>query len=178
MVQLVNKLKFFLPLTIFTGITFFLIIALDRDPNYMPSTLLDRPVPTFSLSVLGNKDEFIDEKIFMGEPSLLNVWATWCFSCRIEHPFLHQLSLQGIRIIGLNYKDNTLKAKNWLDEKKDPYIFSLVDQKGIFAMDLGVFGAPETYMIDSRGIIRHKHVGIIDDLVWNESLMPIWKSLK
>jgi cytochrome c biogenesis protein CcmG/thiol:disulfide interchange protein DsbE len=71
-----------------------------------------------------------------------------------------------------------LKAKNWLDEKKDPYILSLVDQKGIFAMDLGVFGAPETYMIDSRGIIRHKHVGIIDDLVWNESLMPIWKSLK
>jgi len=91
---------------------------------------------------------------------------------------LHQLSLQGIRIIGLNYKDNTFKAKNWLDEKKDPYILSLVDQKGIFAMDLGVFGAPETYMIDSRGIIRHKHVGIIDELVWSESLMPIWKSLK
>jgi cytochrome c biogenesis protein CcmG/thiol:disulfide interchange protein DsbE len=144
----------------------------------MPSTLLDRPVPAFSLSILGNENEIIDEKIFKGEPSLLNVWATWCFSCRIEHPFLHQLSLQGIRIIGLNYKDNTLKAKNWLDEKKDPYILSLVDQKGIFAMDLGVFGAPETYMIDSRGIIRHKHVGIIDDFVWNESLMPIWKSLK
>ena len=178
MVQLVNKLKFFLPLTIFTGITFFLIVALDRDPNYMPSTLLDRPVPTFSLSVLGNENEFIDEKIFVGEPSLLNVWATWCFSCRIEHPFLHRLSLQGIRIIGLNYKDNTLKAKNWLDEKKDPYVLSLIDSKGVFAMDLGVFGAPETYMIDSRGIIRHKHVGIIDELVWSESLMPIWKSLK
>jgi cytochrome c biogenesis protein CcmG/thiol:disulfide interchange protein DsbE len=91
---------------------------------------------------------------------------------------LHRLSLQGIRIIGLNYKDNTLKAKNWLDEKKDQYVLSLIDSKGVFAMDLGVFGAPETYMIDSRGIIRHKHVGIIDDFVWNESLMPIWKSLK
>ena len=144
MVQLVNKLKFFLPLTIFTGITVFLIVALDRDPNYMPSTLLDRTVPTFSLSVLGNENEFIDEKIFVGEPSLLNVWATWCFSCRIEHPFLHRLSLQGIRIIGLNYKDNTLKAKNWLDEKKDPYIRSMVEKKGILAMKHGGCGRKDT----------------------------------
>jgi len=174
----VNRLNFFLPLAIFISIIIFLIFALGRDPNHIPSSMLNRPVPSFSLSVLGDEDNFKDNKIFVGKPALLNIWATWCFSCRIEHPYLYKLSSQGVRIVGLNYKDNTLKAKKWLNDKKDPYIFSLIDQEGKFAIDLGVFGAPETYMIDSDGIIRYKHVGIIDDLVWRKSLLPIWKNLE
>ena len=178
MVKVVIRLRLFIPLIIFIGIVIFLIIALDRDPNFMPSALLDRPVPEFSLRILSDEKKYVDKNIFIGEPSLLNVWATWCFPCRLEHPYLYELSSQGVRIIGLNYKDNIVKARNWLFEMKDPYALSVIDNKGKLSIDLGVFGAPETYLIDSKGIIRYKHVGIVDDRIWHDRLLPIWKSLK
>lgn len=178
MVQLVYRLKLFLPLLIFIIVAVFLVVALGRDPNAMPSALLDRSVPEFSLRVLGDEDRYVGQEIFLGEPSLLNVWATWCFSCRIEHSYLLKLSSQGVRIVGLNYKDNGKKAKNWLLEMKDPYALSIIDNIGRFAMNLGVFGAPETYLIDGMGIIRYKHVGVIDDRVWYDHLLPVWENIK
>ena len=174
----VYRLKLFLPLLLFFVVAIFLMSALGRDPSYMPSALLDRPAPEFSLRILGDEDKYVGREIFLGEPSLLNIWATWCFSCRVEHAFLHKLSLQGIRIIGLNYKDDMHKATDWLNKMKDPYALSVIDDVGKLAINLGVFGAPETYFIDSMGIIRYKHVGVIDDRVWHDRLLPIWKNLK
>ncbi|MCL4128627.1 UNVERIFIED_CONTAM: hypothetical protein GTU68_002882 [Idotea baltica] len=149
----------------------------------MPSALIDRPVPEFLLPVLGSggegKDERqVDQTIFQGQPALLNVWATWCISCRAEHPFLNKLSQQGVRIVGLNYKDDNAEANKWLAEKGDPYALSIVDASGRMGLDLGVFGAPETYVIDNSGIIRYKHVGVVDDRVWQKHLLPIWEQVK
>jgi cytochrome c biogenesis protein CcmG/thiol:disulfide interchange protein DsbE len=106
---------------VFVVLAIFLLNGLERDPNAMPSALIDRPVPVFSLPVLGDETRSVTEVLFQGEPALLNVWATWCVACRIEHPFLNKLADQGIRIIGLNYKDDNAAARKWLMDKGDPY---------------------------------------------------------
>jgi len=177
-----QRLKLFLPLLIFIVLAVFLLNGLERDPNAMPSALIDRPVPEFLLPVLGSYGEGkgerqVDQTIFQGQAALLNVWATWCISCRAEHPFLNKLSQQGVRIVGLNYKDDNVEANKWLSEKGDPYALSIVDASGRMGLDLGVFGAPETYVIDSSGIIRYKHVGVVDDRVWQKYLLPVWQQV-
>ena len=111
-----------------------------------------------------------------GKPALINVWATWCFSCRVEHPYLLQLAEQGVTIYGLNYKDEPLKASQWLVDLGNPYAETVVDQSGDFGLDLGVYGAPETYVIDAKGIIRHRHVGVVDEQVWLEQLQPFFEA--
>ena len=105
-------------------------------------------------------------------------WATWCISCRVEHPYLNKLSGEGVRIIGLNYKDDIVAARQWLEEKGDPYVLSIVDDTGRMGLDLGVFGAPETYVVDSSGTIRYKHVGVIDDRVWQKHLLSVWQQIQ
>lgn len=172
------RLKLFLPLIVFIVLAIFLLNGLERDPNAMPSALIDRPIPDFSLSVLSDESKQVDQTIFQGEPALLNVWATWCISCRVEHPYLNKLSEKGIRIIGLNYKDDIVAARQWLEEKGDPYALSIVDDTGRMGLDLGVFGAPETYVVDSTGTIRYKHVGVVDDRVWQKYLLPVWQQIQ
>lgn len=175
-----QRLKLFLPLLIFIVLAVFLLNGLDRDPNEMPSALIDRPVPEFSLPVLDQESELAklaDQTVFLGQPTLLNVWATWCVSCRVEHPYLNHLSQQGIPIIGLNYKDDHMKALSWLSGKGNPYKLVIEDVLGHLGLDLGVFGAPETYIVDSKGIIRYKHVGVVDERVWQNNLLPIWQQL-
>lgn len=172
-----QRLKLFIPLLIFIVLALFLFNGLERDPNAMPSALINRPVPEFSLPVLGDETALANPSIFKGQPALLNVWATWCIACRVEHPYLNQLSQQGIRIIGLNYKDDIAKANKWLSEHGDPYALNIVDASGRMGLDLGVFGAPETYIIDSAGIIRYKRVGVVDDRVWKQELLPIWQQI-
>jgi len=174
----VARLKLFLPLIVFIVLAIFLLNGLERDPNAMPSALIDRPIPDFSLSVLSDENKQVDQTIFQGKPALLNVWATWCFSCRVEHPYLNKLSEKGIRIIGLNYKDDIVAARQWLEEKGDPYALSIVDDTGRMGLDLGVFGAPETYVVDSTGTIRYKHVGVVDDRVWQKHLLPVWQQIQ
>jgi cytochrome c biogenesis protein CcmG, thiol:disulfide interchange protein DsbE len=174
----VARLKLFLPLIIFIVLAAFLLNGLERDPNAMPSALIDRPIPDFSLSVLSDESKQVDQTIFQGKPALLNVWATWCISCRVEHPYLNKLSEKGIRIIGLNYKDDIVEARQWLKEKGDPYALSIVDDTGRMGLDLGVFGAPETYVVDSTGTIRYKHVGVVDDRVWQKYLLPVWQQIQ
>jgi cytochrome c biogenesis protein CcmG/thiol:disulfide interchange protein DsbE len=173
-----QRLKLFVPLFIFIILAVFLFNGLERDPNAMPSALINRPMPEFLLPVLGREIQQVDQQIFQGRPALLNVWATWCISCRVEHPYLNKLSAQGIRIIGLNYKDDIADANQWLSEKGDPYALSIVDGDGRMGLDLGVFGAPETYVVDSTGTIRYKHVGVVDDRVWQKYLLPIWQQIK
>lgn len=119
------------------------------------------------------------EALFKGEVTLLNVWATWCISCRVEHPYLVDLAAnQGVRIIGLNYKDDSDEARKWLKNLHNPYQFSVVDADGRLGLDLGVFGAPETYVVDKQGIIQYKHVGVVDDRVWQAKLRPIVQQLR
>lgn len=166
----------FIPLLAFVILTLFLLRGLGKDPNAMPSALIDKPVPAFELAILGGNTT-ANESIFRGQPALLNVWATWCSACRVEHPFFNQLSQQGIRIVGLNYKDDPNGARRWLQQLGDPFALNLMDLDGRLGVDLGVFGAPETYLVDSQGIIRAKHVGIVNEAVWQQELLPVWQQM-
>jgi cytochrome c biogenesis protein CcmG/thiol:disulfide interchange protein DsbE len=171
-----NRLKLFLPLVIFAILAIFLMRGLKLDPNAMPSALLDKPWPVFSLPTL-ESGEIVSEKNLLNQKALVNIWATWCVTCHVEHPFLIQLQQQGITIYSVNYKDNQADAKTWLQEKGNPYRFTIIDADGKLGIDLGVFGAPETYFIDSHGVIRYKHVGDLNERVWNEKLKAIWNQL-
>ena len=171
-----KRLKLFLPLAVFIGLGIFLLQGLEKDPNAMPSALLNQPVPVFELAVLGGNST-VDQTIFTGQPSLINIWATWCGACRIEHPYLNQLAAQGVRIVGVNYKDDPSAALRWLSGMGVPYTLSVMDLDGTLGVDLGVFGAPETYLVDGSGVIRAKHVGVLNDAVWQTKIGPLWKQL-
>ena len=112
-----------------------------------------------------------------GEVALFNVWATWCISCRVEHPYLQRLSDEGVSIVGVNYKDREAAALTWLKDFEDPYQFSIFDEQGTLGLDLGVYGAPETYFVDGQGVIRYRHVGVIDERIWRGRLEPIYRAL-
>jgi periplasmic protein thiol:disulfide oxidoreductases, DsbE subfamily len=169
-----NRLKLFIPLFIFAVLAAFLWRGLSLDPNYLPSALIDKPVPAFELPNLREPDQLVKTEELLGEPYLLNVWATWCPSCRVEHPYLLQLAEQGVKIVGLNYKDEDEPAKDWLKHFKDPYSLIIADREGRLGLDLGVYGAPETFIVDAEGIIRYKHVGVVDERVWRSTLAPIY----
>ena len=171
-----KRLKLFLPLIVFAVLAVFLMRGLKLDPAAMPSALLDKPWPVFSLPTL-ESGEVISEKSLRGQKALVNVWATWCVTCRVEHPFLMQLAQNGVLIIGLNYKDKQDEAQRWLQEKGNPFRFTINDADGILGMDLGVFGAPETYFVDSQGVIRYKYIGDLNERVWNDSLKAVWDKL-
>jgi cytochrome c biogenesis protein CcmG, thiol:disulfide interchange protein DsbE len=168
-----QRIKLFVPLSIFMVLVFFFWRGLSLDPNAMPSALIDKPFPVFSLTTLQD-DQPVYRDSLLGQVSLVNVWATWCAACKYEHPVLNNLSSEGVRIVGINYKDNNAGAKKWLDELGNPYAFNIVDTDGVLGVDLGVFGAPETYLVDKKGIIRYKHVGIVDRKVWDTTLKPLY----
>ena len=173
-----NRLKLFIPLMIFAVLAVLFWRGLSLDPTEMPSSRVGDPVPAFNLPTVRDAGAQVTEQTFKGEVSLVNVWATWCAACRIEHPFLVRLAEEGMPIYGINYKDDVEEAKRWLAQLHDPYRLSVVDQDGRLGVDLGVFGAPETYVVDKQGVIRHRHVGIIDQRVWDEELGPLVERLK
>ena len=113
----------------------------------------------------------------VGRPSLVNVWATWCVSCRVEHPYLDTLAQAGIPIYGINYKDEDAAALRWLQELGNPYVATIADREGSLGLDMGVYGAPETYLLDAGGVIRYRHVGVVDEQVWREVLQPLYLQL-
>lgn len=173
-----QRFKLFIPLIVFVILALFFWKGLSLDPSAMPSALIDEPVPRFELPTVKDESKMVTQEIFKGQVSLLNVWATWCISCRVEHPYLNKLSEEGVAIYGVNYKDDTPAAVKWLQEFHDPYQLSIVDADGRLGIDLGVFGAPETYLIDQRGVIRYKHVGVVDERVWSKILQPLYDSLQ
>ncbi|UTA46521.1 DsbE family thiol:disulfide interchange protein [Simiduia sp. 21SJ11W-1] len=173
-----QRLKLFIPLFVFAALALLFWRGLSLDPNAMPSALINRPVPAFYLPTLEDAEQKVDRTLFNGQVTLFNVWATWCISCRVEHPYLNALAGQGVRIIGLNYKDDTTQARKWLEEFHNPYELSVVDADGRLGLDLGVFGAPETYVVDKRGVIRFKHVGVVNDTVWARDLLPVVQALE
>ena len=170
------RLKLFLPLLIFAVMAAFLFRGLSLDPQDMPSALIDRPLPEFNLPVLG-QDRLIQRQDIVGEAALLNVWATWCVSCRVEHPYLVQIGESGVPIYGINYKDEDAAAQRWLTELGDPYRANIVDREGTLGLDLGVYGAPETYLVDAAGLVRYRHVGVVDERVWQTILQPLYQQL-
>lgn len=170
------RLKLFLPLLLFLLLAAFLFRGLSLDPRELPSALIDKPFPDFRLDALDDGRELTREAV-TGHAALFNVWATWCVSCRVEHPYLKQLAAERIPIYGVNYKDNDQAARRWLDDLGDPYVLTIVDREGTLGLDLGVYGAPETYLVDAQGVIRYRHVGVIDERVWHETLEPLWREI-
>lgn len=175
----IRFLIFLTPLVLFVGMGVFLFSGLFSDPTRLESALVGREVPPFELPDLYQPDRTHNESIVGGKPMLLNVWATWCPTCYAEHTFLNKLrEEQGVYIIGLNYKDDSRSAAvRWLQQLGDPYQINLFDFSGLLALDLGVYGAPETFVIDSDGVIVHRHVGDLNDRVWREEVGPIYYSL-
>lgn len=171
----------FLPLVLFLALAAALLWQLMRnadgdDPTTLESALIGKPVPAFRLESLNDTGKIYDRSVLIsGKPLLLNVWATWCPTCRAEHQFLNQLSAQGVRVVGMNYKDDRQKAVDWLNHLGNPYSLSLFDGNGMLGLDLGVYGAPETFLIDGQGVIRWRHAGALDARVWREQLAPLWQ---
>ncbi|MGB3611274.1 MAG: DsbE family thiol:disulfide interchange protein [Cellvibrio sp.] len=171
--MLQQRIKLFIPLIVFAVLALLFWRGLSLDPNAMPSALIDKPIPAFHLPTLEDTDRLVDQEIFKGKVSLLNVWATWCPTCYAEHGFLVTLAEQGIPIFGVNYKDDVPAAQKWLKELHNPYVLSVVDADGRLGVNLGVFGAPETYVVDKEGVIRYKHIGVVDEKVWTQTLQPL-----
>ncbi|MFK8332970.1 DsbE family thiol:disulfide interchange protein [Pseudomonas sp. BJa5] len=164
-----------LPLAVFLLVAVFLYRGLFLDPTELPSAMIGKPFPAFSLQSVDGKP--LTQADLIGKPALVNVWATWCPSCKVEHPYLNKLAEQGVVIHGVNYKDDNAAALKWLAEFHNPYQLDIRDEQGSLGLDLGVYGAPETFVIDAKGIIRYKHVGVVDATVWREQLAPLYQGL-
>lgn len=172
-----KKFLVFAPLTVFVVLSIFFYYALKlretRAVDELTSALVDRPFPAFQLPGLENETRN-QEELAQGQVTLVNVWGSWCPSCRYEHPFLTELTEQGVPLIGLNYKDTPDAALEWLDYFGDIYDYHIQDRDGRLGLDLGVYGAPETFIVDGEGIIRYKRVGVVDERVWNEQMKPVY----
>ena len=173
-----QRVFLFIPLVVFAVLAAFFWRGLSLNPNDMPSALLNKPVPKFSLPRLENLQELRSENILQGKVTLLNMWSTTCVTCKEEHAFLNELKKQGMHIIGVNHKDVTADAQRWIAELGNPYDDIIVDEEGYFGLDLGVFGLPETYVVDKQGVIRYKHIGDLNQKVWEETIQPIVKALE
>ena len=163
-----------LPVVIFLILAVFLYMGLYKDPSLVPSPLIGKPVPAFTANSLKDPNKVVTDKDLLGGYALVNVWATWCAACKEEHAALNYLAKQkNIPIFGLNYKDDRAAAVEWLQQYGDPYVFSVFDENGRIGIDFGVYGAPETFLIDKEGIIHHKLVGIMTPEIWESQFMPI-----
>ncbi|WP_407291354.1 DsbE family thiol:disulfide interchange protein [Stutzerimonas zhaodongensis] len=172
-----KRLLMLLPLAIFLLIAVFLYRGLFLDPTELPSALIGKPLPSFSLPSVEDPQRLVSEEDIKGKAALVNVWATWCVACKVEHPVLNKLAEQGVVIHGVNYKDDNAAAQKWLADFHDPYRLNIRDEEGSLGLDLGVYGAPETFLVDKQGIIRHKYVGVIDERVWREQLAALYQEL-
>ncbi len=171
-------IRFLIPAFIFLVLIGFLFVGLYKDPSLVPSPLIGKPVPIFAASTLKDPEKIITDKDIQGDYALVNVWATWCGACKQEHAALVYLAEQlQVPIYGLNYKDDRGSAINWLQQYGDPYIANVFDENGRIGIDFGVYGAPETFLIDSNGIIQHKLVGIMTPDVWQTQFLPKIKDI-
>ena len=171
--------RFIWPLVIFIVLAGFLFVGLGLNPREVPSPLIDKPAPNFRLPQLENDKLTFSPEDMKGKVWLLNVWASWCVSCREEHPILVALSQQNIvPIYGLDYKDNPADGKMWLARGGNPYVLSAMDREGRIGIDYGVYGVPETYVIDKQGIIRYKQIGPVTPQSLSEKILPLVAELQ
>ena len=172
-------LRYLVPLAIFMVLVAFLFRGLSLDPKRVPSPLVGKPMPAFSLPRLQDPAATLSDTDLKGKVSILNIWATWCVSCRAEHKVLLLLANSNkVDIYGLNYKDERDKAKQWLVQLGDPYVANAFDADGRTGIDWGVYGAPETFIMDREGIIRHKHIGPLSIDALNNEILPIIAELQ
>ena len=172
-------LRWSLPLALFAIIVAFLFVGLFRDPREVPSPLIGKPAPAFSLPRLHEPQRTLSNVDMRGQVWLLNVWASWCVSCRVEHPLLVDLAKANlVPVIGLNYKDRREDGLAWLAERGDPYKTSIVDADGRVGIDFGVYGVPETFVIDKAGIIRYKQIGPITVDALKDKILPLVRELQ
>lgn len=170
--------RFVLPLALFVALVIFLAIGLGRDPHEVPSPLINKAAPAFQLPQLHEPGKTFSAQEMRGKVWLLNVWASWCVSCREEHSLLLDLARSGsVPLYGLNYKDQRNDAITWLAELGNPYLVSAVDLDGRVGIDYGVYGAPETYLIDREGVIRFKHIGPLTADVIQGKVLPLARDL-
>jgi len=170
--------RYLLPLAVFLVLAVFLGIGLKLNPREVPSPLVGKPAPHFDLPQLHAQELRFSEQDMRGKVWLLNVWASWCVSCRDEHPVLVELAKSGIApIVGLNYKDKREDGIAWLARFGNPYVLSAYDDQGKVGIDYGVYGVPETYLIDKRGVIRYKRIGIVTPQIVREKIAPMVSEL-
>lgn len=173
------KAKFLIPLILFVILVGFLAVGLSRDPQEIPSPLIGKQAPAFELPQLGEPQKTFSPESMKGQPWILNVWASWCVACREEHPVLVELGKQDVApIIGLDYKDKRDDAMTMLAHQGNPYLLSAFDANGRVGIDYGVYGVPETYIIDKAGVIRFKHIGPITMELLNKKIIPLLGELK
>jgi cytochrome c biogenesis protein CcmG, thiol:disulfide interchange protein DsbE len=171
--------RYLIPLGIFIALTVLLYIGLGLNPREVPSPLIGKPAPAFELTSVADPGRTLASTELRGQVYLLNVWASWCVSCRQEHPLLMRLARSGtVPIYGLNYKDQRGDAQRWLAQFGDPYAESLFDSDGRVGMDYGVYGTPETFVIDKQGMIRHKKIGPVTEADLNDTILPLVKKLQ
>lgn len=174
-----SAMRFGLPLGIFLVLVVLLGVGLTLNPREVPSPLIGKPAPQFELPQLHAPEKSFSPKDMLGKVWLLNVWASWCASCRIEHPVLMELARSGtVPIYGLNYKDARNDGLAWLKQFGDPYQLSAFDLQGRVGIDYGVYGVPETYVIDKRGVIRYKQIGIVTPDILRTKILPLVQELE
>lgn len=172
-------MRFILPLVIFLVLAAFLYVGLGLNPREVPSPLINKPAPAFNLPQLKDPTKQFSSQEMKGKVWLLNVWSSWCVSCREEHPVLMSLARQNIvPIYGLDYKDKKEDAEAWLRNGGDPYTLSVMDRDGRIGIDYGVYGVPETYVIDKQGVIRYKEIGPVTSQNLSEKILPLVAELQ
>ena len=170
--------RFLLPLGLFIVLVVFLAVGLNLDPHEVPSPLIGKPAPAFQATALARPAETIKRDDLLGKVWVLNVWASWCGACRDEHPLLVAWSSQRqVTLIGLNYKDQRSDGQAWLAGLGNPYTDSLFDPDGRIGIDYGVYGVPETFVIDRQGVIRYKHIGPVTPEVLRDKIEPLLRQL-
>ena len=171
--------RYLLPLAIFVFLVVLLAMGLQLDPKKVPSPFIGKPAPTFSLPTLYRQDMVIGNEQMKGQVWLLNVWASWCVSCRAEHKVISKLAtMKLLSVVGLNYKDKREDAKRWLKQFGNPYAVSAWDNKGKVGIDWGVYGVPESFVIDQAGIVQYKHIGPVTDESLQQILIPLINKLQ
>lgn len=170
--------RFLLPLAIFIVLVGFLAAGLRLKPREVPSPFIGKPAPAFRVAQLQAPDRTIGPEDLRGEVWLLNIWASWCVSCREEHPVLVELAKSKlVTMVGLDYKDEREAALSWLARNGDPYLLSAYDRDGKVGMDFGVYGVPETFIVDKAGIVRYKQIGPLTEAIVKEKIIPLVKVL-
>jgi len=173
-----KSLRFLIPLALFVALAWFLYAGLSLNPREVPSPLIGKPAPAFALPRLDDPTQTVKREDLLGKVWVMNVWASWCAPCREEHPLVIALAKQRkVPVIGLNYKDRPGDASNWLERLGNPYAATLIDFDGKVGIDFGVYGVPETFVIDAQGLVRFKHVGALTPQVISQKLEPLLKEL-
>ena len=169
---------FLIPLVFFVVVIALFYTRLGKDTTVITNTSLNRALPSFSLPSLGNQTQMITQAQLPKQPYLLNVWASWCVTCKVEHPFLLQMSKAGVPIVGVNYKDETKDALDYLNTHEDPFTINVQDKDGSFGIDLGLTGVPESFVVDATGNVRQHILGEINETRYNNQVLPCMTALR